>query len=236
MSGQQTEPKRNALAYLSTIGLVLAGWYVGNDYLNLETLQTKLDMLDTQFEVHPIIFIGSFVATYILVVAFFIPGSFLLNLLAGAILGPLWGIIFATLAATAGSMLGFYISRYVAAGWVRARFPKKSKKFNNLLADGGWMNILMLRIAPALPVGLTNFLAGVTRMPTTHFATATLIGVIPWIAFYVLAGVELASVDSVSDLASPELMALALGLIAIIAIGRVLMRKLTLDQASRPES
>ena len=202
-------------------------WLASNDYLTLEALQQSLGFLEEHYDENPTLFISLYMVIYVVTVALFLPGLFLLNLLAGAILGPLWGIVIASLSAAAGSLTGFFTSRYVFSDWVKETFPQKSKSLNKVMKKNSWITVMLLRLTPALPVGLTNLLMGITKVNTRVFFIATLVGVVPWIAFYVIAGVELASIDKASDIVSLETSLLALALIVLIAGGRYLMSKLS---------
>lgn len=218
--------KKLTTAVLVTLVVIAATtWLSSKGYLTLEAAQQSLSYLEQQYDANPALFIGVYVVVYALIVALFIPGLVPLNLLAGAVFGPIIGVITAAFSATLGSLTGFLTSRYVFSDWVDSKFPSKSKSLGSLVQKHGWVTVMLLRITPALPVGLTNLLMGVTKVRLRVFILATFFGVVPWIAFYVIAGTELATIDKASDIVSTEMMLLALALVMLVAGTRMLASK-----------
>ena len=77
-----------------TIALVLfiaacSAYLINEGYLTLETVQENLSVMQDQYKASPVSFLALFMVGYALFVALYIPGPFILNLLAGALLGPL---------------------------------------------------------------------------------------------------------------------------------------------------
>ncbi len=209
--------------FLVTGAVVL---FKGQAYFNLESVQAALYQLIEYYEQSPIVFTLLFIASYIFLITLYIPGPLVLNLLIGAIMGPVLGTIVATIAATLGSMIAFFISRYFLQEWVRTKHPKQARAVDIAMQETGLFYVFMLRLAPALPIGLTNMLMGATSVPSHHFFSATLIGVIPWIAFYAAAGRELATLKSLEGLVSIEMSMLVLTLIALMLLGHFLLKRL----------
>jgi uncharacterized membrane protein YdjX (TVP38/TMEM64 family) len=160
-------------------------------------------------------------------VTLYIPVPFILTLWPGALFGRLVATAVASVAAAFGPVAAFLVARYLRYDVVRGRFPGQVISVDKAIDEKGWFYILLLRLVPGLPVGLTNLLMGATKVPATAFFLASLVGVIPWIAFYVVAGGELAQMKSIEDIASFEMSLVALALVVLLLVGRYLSKRLS---------
>lgn len=158
----------------------------------------------------------------IAMIACFIPGSSLVTLASGAILGFWRGLILVTLCCPIGATLSFLIARRIFSQSVRARFPEKLKLVSRGFERGGWHYILSLRLFPGVPFVLVNLVLGVTRVPAWVFFTASLFGLIPGHAVFVFAGTRLRHLNSVDDVLSLS----TLALLSMLALLPLLMRQI----------
>jgi uncharacterized membrane protein YdjX (TVP38/TMEM64 family) len=100
---------------------------------------------------------------YIVAVVALLPGS-ALTLAAGALFGLVGGTIVASLASTTGAALAFLIGRYLARRRIQSllrhypRFDAMDKAIN----ENGWKIVALLRLSPAVPFHLQNYLYGLT--------------------------------------------------------------------------
>ncbi|WP_417449796.1 TVP38/TMEM64 family protein [Kordiimonas sp.] len=211
--------------------LLIAGvgsfFLVNEGYLTLDAVQKNLEFMRSQYEATPALFVMAFMLGYTLFVALYIPGPFVLNLMAGAIFGPLVGTVTASFAAALGSVAAFLVARYILQDAVRGRFPGQVISIDKAIEEMGGFYVLLLRLVPGLPVGLTNLLMGVTNISALRFFLASLVGVVPWIAFYVVAGGELAQMKSIEDIASVEMSLMAGALVVLLILGRFLSQKIS---------
>lgn len=222
---------------LKTIGLIIGALLVGialfvtRDHLTLENTQAMLGELNAFYDRNPALFVGAYMVVYALMVLFYLPGPFFLNLIAGAVLGVYMGITVAVASVTVGSLLAFLASRYLLYDWVKKQFPKQARNVNKAVQRSGATYVLMLRLAPALPVGLTNLLAGITAVRLPIFVITTVIGVVPWIAFYVVTGQRLASLKSIDNLISTNMLVMIGALMALIGLGHLAMKRIDMSHA-----
>ncbi|WP_262690195.1 TVP38/TMEM64 family protein [Kordiimonas aestuarii] len=216
---------------LSIVLVVLVGicsfLLVNEGYLTLDVIQQNLKLMRQQYDASPIMFLFMFIVGYTLFVALYVPGPFILNLMAGAIFGPFIGTAAASVAAALGSVAAFLVARYILYDAVRGRFPGQVISIDKAIEEMGGFYVLLLRLVPGLPVGLTNLLMGVTNISALRFFMASLVGVVPWIAFYVVAGGKLAQMKSIDDIASVEMSLMALALAVLLIGGRLLSRKIS---------
>jgi uncharacterized membrane protein YdjX (TVP38/TMEM64 family) len=100
---------------------------------------------------------------YVAAVVLLVPGS-ALTLAAGALFGLVGGVLVASAAATTGSALAFLIARYLARDRIArtlGRYPK-FRAIDRAVSAGGWKIVVLLRLSPAVPFNLQNYLYGLT--------------------------------------------------------------------------
>lgn len=113
----------------------------------------------------------------------------ILNVFAGFLLGPVWGLGYATLATLASSSLAYGVARSLAQSRTptRARPSELSGGWLERLRAHGFETVLSARLA-LLPGDLVNYAAGALAVPFPAFALATVVGGLPGLAVSVLAG------------------------------------------------
>lgn len=109
-----------------------------------------------------------------------------LNVFAGFLFGPLWGLVYASLATLASSSLAYGLARYLSPPG-RARL---SRGWVERLRSRGFETVLTGRLV-FLPGDLVNYASGALRVPFGAFASATALGGLPGLLVSVLAGASL---------------------------------------------
>lgn len=187
-------------------------------FLTLEALKANRQTLLDYYAAHKLIMVAGFMALYIVQTALSLPGAAILSLAAGAIFGSLWGTLYANIAATIGATLAFLVVRYLLRDAVIRRFGARLEGMNRELEERGLNYLLFLRLVPVFPFFLINLAAGLTRMPLRTFFLGTLFGIIPGGFVFVNAGASLATITSLSGIASPRVLGsfALLGLFALM--------------------
>jgi len=169
-------------------------------------------------------------AAYVVAALAFLPGS-ALTLTAGAVFGLVWGTVTVSFASTTAAALAFLIARYVARDKV-ARQARKFPKFQAIdraIGDGGGKIIAMLRLSPAVPFSLGNYLFGLTAIRFWPYVLASWLFMLPGTFMYVYLGhigtEGLRSAAGAERGKTPaEWALLAVGLVATIAVTVYLTR------------
>lgn len=189
-------------------------------FLTLEALKANRQELVEYHAAHRIAMVAGFMAVYIAQAAMSLPGAAVLSLAAGAIFGPVMGTVYANISATIGATLAFLATRYLLRDAVQKRFGAKLETLNRELEARGLNYLLFLRLVPLFPFFLINLAAGLTRLSLRTFVLATMIGIIPGGFVYVNAGASLATITSLSDIASPRVLGsfALLGLVALLPV------------------
>ena len=163
---------------------------------------------------------------YAIATVLFIPGS-ALTLAGGAILGLFWGTVAVLVGATTGAALAFLIGRYAARGKVAAlaaRNPKFHAIDKAIGEEGGWKIVAMLRLTPAVPFNLQNYLYGLTAIRFWPCVLASFLFMLPGTFMYVYLGhiggqgLSAAAGTGSGGRTLGEWILLAVGLVATIAV------------------
>lgn len=189
-------------------------------FLTLAALKANHQALLDYYAAHRVLTVAGFMVVYILQTALSLPGAAILSLAAGAVFGAVMGTLYANIAATLGATLAFLLTRYLLRDIVLQRFGSALKGINNELETRGFNYLLFLRLVPVFPFFLINLAAGLTRLPLRTFFFGTMLGIIPGGFVYVNAGASLATIDSLSGIASPRVLGsfALLGLFALVPI------------------
>lgn len=130
-----------------------------------------------------------FAVVYVLAALLFIPGS-ALTLASGAVFGLWKGTWIVSIAATTGAALAFLIGRYLARDAVTqraARFPR-FRAIDQAIAEGGPRVVALLRLSPAVPFSIGNYLFGLTGIRFLPYVVASWLFMLPGTFLYVYLG------------------------------------------------
>lgn len=118
-----------------------------------------------------------------------LPGS-ALTAGAGFVFGVLWGTFIVSLSATTTAALAFLIARYLARGWVVARAQKDERfmAIDRAIGREGWKIVGLLRLSPAIPFNLSNYLYGLTSVRFWPYLLASWVGMLPGTFLYAYLG------------------------------------------------
>jgi uncharacterized membrane protein YdjX (TVP38/TMEM64 family) len=212
--------KKVIIALAGIIAVALFFWFDLQRFLTLHALKANRQALLDYYAAHRVATIAGFMAVYIVQTALSLPGAVILSLAAGAIFGSIMGTVYANSAATIGATLAFLVTRYLLRDTVVSRFGSKLEGINRELETRGFNYLLFLRLVPVFPFFLINLAAGLTRLPLRTFFIGTMLGIIPGGFVYVNAGASLATIDSLSGIASPRVLGsfALLGLFALIPV------------------
>ncbi|MCH8053007.1 MAG: VTT domain-containing protein [Planctomycetes bacterium] len=166
----------------------------------------------------------AFGLVYILATVLLLPAS-ALTLAAGAVFGLGTGTVTVSVASTIGAGLAFLIARYFAREKMAA-FARRNPKFNAVdraIGEGGWKIVALLRLSPAVPFNVQNYLYGVTSIRFWTCFLTSWIAMLPGTFMYVylghVGGQGLAAASGAAPSRSTgEWVMLAVGLLATAAV------------------
>lgn len=197
---------KKSLIFMVLIAVVV--FIIQQDLLQLLTLESiKNQQAGLQDYVNQNLFesLAIFFAIYVLVTAASLPGAAILTLLGGALFGLVTGVIVISFASTIGASIAFILSRYLLSEWVETKFGASLKPFHDGVEKDGNFYLFAMRLVPVVPFFMINLLMGLTRIKLISFYWVSQIGMFAGTIVYVNAGTQLAQLDSLSGIISPQI-------------------------------
>ena len=212
------------LTKLILVGLIVVaiGAFIVFDlgsYLNLEFLRSQQAAFAQLQAERPLATLAGFFTVYVAVTALSLPGAAIMTLAAGALFGLVQGTTLVSFASSLGATLAFLASRFLLHDLVQRKFGGYLTSINEGVRRDGAFYLFGLRLVPAFPFFAINLVMGLTPIRTLTFYWVSQVGMLAGTVVFVNAGTQLASIDSLSGLLSPALLAsfAALGLFPLVA-------------------
>ena len=234
MSNNPIKPAHPVLKRLPLI-LVLSvaaiGAFTLRDVLTFEALarhrETLLAFRDANY---PATVLG-FIAAYVVIVGFSLPGATLATLTGGFLFGVFPGVLYNVTGATIGATAIFLAARWGLGERLAARMETsegKVKAIKDGIDENQWSVLFLIRLVPAVPFFVANLIPAFVDVPLYRFVISTFLGIIPGAIVYTSAGAGLGEVfarGDTPDLAiifEPQILLPILGLSALAALPMVL--------------
>ncbi len=128
-----------------------------------------------------------FAAVYAIATLSPLPKS-VFTLAAGFVFGVPLGLAVVVSGATAGAIAAFYLGRSLGRDAVQRLTGTRTARIDVYLANRGFVTILVARLIPVVPFTALNYVAGVTAVALPVFVLATVLGILPATAAYVVIG------------------------------------------------
>jgi uncharacterized membrane protein YdjX (TVP38/TMEM64 family) len=204
--------------------VVVLVYFKYGDALTLESLaQKEVDLREFQ-EAHPAIVYGLAFAAYVTITGLSVPGATGLTLVYSWYFGLVRGVVLVSFASTAGATLAFLTSRYLLRDAIRSRFGHRLQAFDSNLQRDGAFYLFTLRLIPAVPFVVINFVMGLTELRTRTFWWVSQLGMLPGTVVYVYAGSSVPDLSTLAErgaagILSPQLVIafILLGLFPLLA-------------------
>lgn len=131
----------------------------------------------------------AFIAIYILAALAFVPGS-LLTAASGALFGLAWGTAAVSAASTGAAAIAFVAARHFLRETVarKAAAHPRFRAIDRAIGRGGWRVVALLRLSPAVPFSLGNYLFGLTAVRFWPYVLVSWLTMLPGTFLYVYLG------------------------------------------------
>jgi len=228
---QTTEiPKSGLMRRLPLIVIVVVavvGAFTLRDYLSFETLRQNNEALLAYRDAHYGQMVALFMAVYVLIVAFSLPGATVATLTGGFLFSTFPGAIFNVTAATIGATLIFLAAKWGFGERLAARMEGSEgavKRIKDGIDDNQWSVLFLMRLVPAVPFFVANLIPAMVGVPLSRFVITTFLGIIPGGVVYTSVGAGLGEVfarGETPDLGiifEPQILLPILGLCALAAL------------------
>ncbi|XP_007233829.2 transmembrane protein 41A-A [Astyanax mexicanus] len=172
---------------------------------DLEELREQAALLRHYQQEHSGYVLLLFCSAYIYKQAFAIPGSSLLNILAGALFGPWLGLLLACVLTTVGATLCFLLSQAFGKQHIVRLFPVKVTLLQRKVEENRsslFFFLLFLRFFPMSPNWFLNMSSPIANIPVSLFFLSVFIGLMPYNFVCVQTGSVLSDLTSLDVLFS----------------------------------
>jgi uncharacterized membrane protein YdjX (TVP38/TMEM64 family) len=200
-------------------------------YLSFAMLAENRQILIDLVALHWALSVGAFIALYIVVVAFSLPGATVMTLTGGFLFGLFPGVLFNIAGASIGAVLIFLAVRMGFGEALAARIDAGEGAVQRLkrgIDDNQYSVLFLMRLVPAVPFFVANVLPALLNVPLGRYALTTALGIIPGALVITSVGVGLGDViaagaaPDLSVIFSPPILLPILGLAALAALPMLL--------------
>lgn len=165
-------------------------------------------------------FVAVFFVVYAVVTVGPIPRS-TFTVMSGVLFGPMVGFIGSLVAASVAAIVAFHLARRLGRERVRPLLSKPVVATIELrLERRGWFAVGSLRLIPAVPFSLVNYVSGLSSIRPGPYLAATVLGSAPGTAAVVFLG------DALTGKTDPMMLVLSGCLFAVGVIGLIVDSRL----------
>jgi len=199
--------------------------YCGLDiYLSFEHIKQNRERLLQFVDQYPVWSVYVYILVCAAIIGAGIPIIGILTLVSGYMFGVLYGALYATIGATAGVAIMFLAVRYIIMDSIKARYGRRLAQFNARLQTYGYTYLLTLHWMTIIPYSVVAILAALADVPLLAVIWTTIVGSVPMILIYALAGRQLGTVESIGDIFSFQVI-MAFILLALLALIPMCIRR-----------
>jgi len=215
------------LPFLVILAVALAGAFLLRDKLSFAALAEHRGALLAFRDAHYFWSAMAFIAAYVAIVAFSLPGATVATLTGGFLFGLFPGVVFNVVAATVGAVAIFAAARAGFGAAVAARLQAGGGVAARLMAglrDNEWSVLMMMRLVPVVPFFVANLIPAFAGVRTDRFAITTFFGIMPGALVFTSVGSGLGDVfarghtPDLSVIFAPHVLLPILGLAALSAL------------------
>ena len=183
---------------LAAIALVaLAGAVLLRDQLTFAALAENREALLAFRDANYLATVAAFMAAYVVIVAFSLPGATVATLTGGFLFATFPGVLFNVAAASIGAVLIFLAARMGLGERLAARMDASEGAVKRIKAGidaNQWEMLFVMRLVPVVPFFVANLVPSFVGVPLTRFAITTFLGIIPGALVYTSVGAGLGEV------------------------------------------
>jgi len=130
-----------------------------------------------------------FAVIYVVATILLVPGV-AITLAAGALFGLGKGTAVVSVSSTTTAALAFLIGRYLARGAIETKAAANPRfgAIDRAIGQNGWKVIVLLRIVPLLPFGLSSYFFGLTAIRFRPYVLASWAAMLPGTFMFVYFG------------------------------------------------
>jgi len=186
--------------------VAVIGAFTLREYLSFETLRDNREALIAFRDANFLLTAVVFIAIYVAVVAFSLPGAIFVTLSGGFLFGLWFGTFFTVFAATTGATLLFLAARYGFGESLGRKMEASTgpiKKIKDGIDENQWSMLFLIRLVPVVPFFIANLIPAFMQVPVSRYVISTFFGIMPGTFVFTSVGSGLGEVFARGD--SPDL-------------------------------
>ena len=207
--------------------VALVGAFTLKDYLTFEALAENRESLLQFRDNNYLLTVLAFIAVYVVIVAFSLPGATIATLTGGFLFATFPGALFNMTAATIGATAIFLAARWGLGAKLGAKLESSEgtvKKIKDGIDENQWSMLFLIRLVPAVPFFLANLIPAFLEVPLRRFVISTFFGILPGSVVYTSVGAGLGEVfergetPNLGIIFEPQILLPILGLCVLAAL------------------
>ena len=215
------------LPLIAILTVAAIGAFTLRDYLSFETLRDNREALLAFRDSNYLATVAVFMAAYVVIVAFSLPGATIATLTGGFLFATFPGAVFNITAATIGATLIFLAARWGLGERLAARMEAGEgtvRRIKDGIDENQWSMLFLIRLVPAVPFFVANLVPALVGVPLSRFVISTFFGIIPGGVVYTSVGAGLGEVfergetPNLGIIFEPQILLPILGLCARAAL------------------
>lgn len=179
---------------VAILAVALVGYFTLSDYLTFDAIRDNRIALIAFRDNNYLLASLAFIAAYVAIVAFSLPGAAVASVTCGFLFGLFPGVVYVVFSATIGATLIFLAARMGLGNYLSARIDASSGTVrrikDGLLADEV-SYLFLMRLVPAVPFFAANLIPALVGVRFRNFVFTTFFGIMPGSAVYTYIGVGL---------------------------------------------
>lgn len=190
-------PAWRRLPILVIASVALLGAFLLRDWLSFETLRENREALLEFRDRNYLATVLAFMAAYVAIVAFSLPGATVATLTGGFLFSTFPGVLINVTAATLGAVALFLAARWGLGDRLAARMESSDGLVRRIKAGidaNQWSYLFLIRLIPAVPFFVANLVPALVGVPLWRYAVTTFLGIIPGAVVYTSVGAGLGAV------------------------------------------
>ena len=199
------EPKSGLARILPLLVIVLVaviGAFTLKNYLSFDALRDNREALIAFRDSYYLVAVIGFLAVYVAIVGFSLPGATIATLTGGFLFGTACGTLFNVTGATLGATLIFLAARYGFGEKLGAKLEASEgpvKKIKDGIDENQWSMLFVIRLVPAVPFFIANLIPAFLEVPLHRYVISTFLGIIPGTMVFTSVGAGLGEVFAAGE-------------------------------------
>src|SRR6056297_1479743 len=185
------------LPLITILGVAVIVENTLRDQLTFEALAENREALIAFRDANYGLTVVAFVAAYVAIVAFSLPGATIATLTGGFLFATFPGALFNIVGATIGATLIFLAAKTSFGKGLGARLEGSEgivKTVKDGIDENQWSMLFLMRLLPVVPFFVANILPSILEVPLRRFVISTFFGIMPGAVVYTSVGAGLGEV------------------------------------------